>query len=61
MQTKRTGRRVELGWEKPRRKGVVALANAVGCSKCYISQILAGNMKPGRKLARKLKRYGVAV
>ena len=52
---------IELGWEPPRRRGVVALARQTGYSRTYISRVLGGKMKPGRPLARKLKKLGVEV
>ena len=52
---------IELGWEPPRRRGVKALARRLGYSSTYISRVLAGKLKPGRPLARKLKRLGVEV
>lgn len=57
----RNARRIEVGWEKPRRKGVTALSRRLGYSKTYISQVLAGKLKPGAPLAAKLKRLGVEV
>lgn len=52
---------IEIGWEKPRRKGVTALARRLGYSKVYVSQVLAGKLKPGAPLAAKLKRLGIEV
>lgn len=52
---------VELGWEQPRRRGVVALAQRTGYSRTYISRVLGGKMKPGLPLARKLKNLGIKV
>ena len=57
----RNSRRIEVGWEKPRRKGVTAIARRLGYSKTYVSQVLAGKLKPGAPLAAKLKRLGVEV
>ena len=57
----RNARRIEVGWEKPRRKGVTAIARRLGYSKTYISQVFSGKLKPGAPLAAKLKRLGVEV
>ena len=53
--------KIEIGWEKPRRKGVTALARRLGYSKVYISRVLRGDLKPGSPLAAKLKRMGIEV
>lgn len=52
---------IEIGWEKPRRKGVTALARRLGYSKVYVSRVLRGELKPGAPLASKLKRLGIEV
>lgn len=53
--------KIELGWEKPRRRGVTALARRVGVTKGYMSLVLNGKMKPGAALVKKLARLGVTV
>ena len=50
---------IEIGWEKPRRKGVSALAVKVGFSKTYISLVLSGKQKPGKPLSKKLLKLGI--
>jgi len=40
---------------------VTAIARRLGYSKTYVSQVLAGKLKPGAPLAAKLKRLGVEV
>ena len=40
-------------------RGVKALARRLGYSTTYISRVLAGKLKPGRPLVRKMRRIGL--
>ena len=51
---------IELGWEPPRRRGVKELARRLGYSTTYISRVLAGKLKPGRPIVRKMRRIGLS-
>ena len=45
-----------LGWA-----GITATAQRLGCSREHLSRVLHGTRKPNEKLARALRRMGVAV
>jgi len=45
-----------LGWA-----GITATARRLGCSREHLSRVLHGTRKPNEKLARALRRMGVAV
>ena len=41
--------------------GITAVARRLGCSREHLSRVLHGQRKPNERLARALKRIGVAV
>lgn len=41
--------------------GITATARRLGCSREHLSRVLHGTRKPNEKLARALRRMGVAV
>ena len=45
-----------LGWA-----GITATARRLGCSREHLSRVLHGTRKPNEKLARALRRMGIAV
>lgn len=45
--------------QRPRIKGVCALARKLGVSRCHIYHIIRGTRRPSPTLARKFARYGI--
>ena len=45
-----------LGWA-----GITATARRLGCSREHLSRVLHGTRKPNERIARALRRMGVAV
>lgn len=42
-------------------RGLTVAARSLGCSRAHLSYVLHGKRKPSERLARALKRMGVAV
>lgn len=58
MRTGKAPAKIErrLGWA-----GITATARRLGCSREHLSRVLHGTRKPSERIARALRRMGVAV
>lgn len=61
MKCRGSTNRLAIGLEAPRFSGVTAIAKKLRISKCYVSLVLHGRIKPSERVARGLRRFGVAI